>query len=123
MPAVAVAVSAPIVQTILPQSSSIFYVNPNSSAANAAKTLAGTDQAAIQMLASQPTATWFGNWNTDVYGDVKNVVSAAASAGVTPVLVAYNIPERDCGGFSAGGSDNPAGYQSWISSFSFRNRR
>src|SRR6185437_163666 len=58
-----------------------------------------------------------GNWNSNIYNDVHNTVTSAAAAGATPVLVAYNIPERDCGGFSSGGSDNPSGYQSWIGSF------
>jgi endoglucanase len=31
------------------------------------------------------------------------------------VLVAYNLPGRDCGGFSAGGSGSPSGYRAWIS--------
>jgi endoglucanase len=69
------------------------------------------------MLAAQPTATWFGNWNSDINGDVKKVISAAAALGQTPVMVAYDIPERDCGGFSSGGTNNAAGYQSWIGSF------
>ncbi len=67
-------------------------------------------------LAAQSTASWFGNWNTNVQNDVHTLVTAAQAKGQTPVLVAYNIPQRDCGGFSAGGSNNPDGYTAWINS-------
>jgi len=104
-------------QTSSSQSWSSLYVNPNSSAATNESSVQGGSLTDLQLLASQPTATWFGNWDTNIYNDVHNVVSAAAAQNATPVLVAYNIPERDCGGFSSGGSNNPAGYQSWIGSF------
>lgn len=71
----------------------------------------------MQLLAAQPTAAWFGNWNGDVQNDVHSLVSAAQSSGKTPVLVAYNIPARDCGGYSSGGTNSPDGYRSWIASF------
>jgi endoglucanase len=34
-----------------------------------------------------------------------------------PVLVAYNIPARDCGSHSAGGAEQTAGYRAWIRAF------
>ena len=71
----------------------------------------------MALLAAQPTAAWFGNWNSDIKNDVHSLVSAAQSSGTMPVLVAYDIPQRDCGGFSSGGTDNPGAYQSWIQSF------
>ncbi len=118
-PATAPVVAAPLVQVqaFSPANTSKLYVDPNSDAAKQLASLSGADAAAMQVLASQPTASWFGNWNSNIYNDVHSLVSAAAAQGATPVLVAYNIPERDCGGFSAGGSNNPAGYQSWIGSF------
>jgi endoglucanase len=33
------------------------------------------------------------------------------------MLVAYNIPNRDCGSYSAGGSDSNEDYRTWISNF------
>jgi endoglucanase len=33
------------------------------------------------------------------------------------VLVAYNIPDRDCGGYSAGGATSAQAYAQWIQSF------
>jgi endoglucanase len=45
-------------------------------------------------------------------------VRTAASAGAVPVLVAYNIPNRDCsGGYSAGGASDGAAYRDWIRRF------
>jgi len=94
------------------------YVNPSSKAAAQASAWRSTRPAdALQMdkIAAQPSAKWFGDWNTDVRADVDRAVGTAAIAGTVPVLVAYNIPQRDCGGFSAGGSNNPDGYRAWIS--------
>jgi endoglucanase len=94
------------------------YVDPNSNAAKQAAWWNGndpSDAAAMRVLAAAPTASWFGNWNGDVENDVRGLVSAASSKGQTALLVAYDIPERDCGGFSSGGSNNPSGYSSWIS--------
>jgi endoglucanase len=34
-----------------------------------------------------------------------------------PVLVAYDIPGRDCAQYSAGGALNEAAYEAWISAF------
>jgi endoglucanase len=87
--------------------SSSFYLDPTSDVA----------QSGIPTLASQPVATWFGNWNTDIKNDANALVTKAQSQGAMPVMVAYNIPERDCGSFSAGGANNPAGYESWIQQF------
>jgi endoglucanase len=108
---------APVVVAPMVASFNKLYVDPNSSAAKQVASLSGADASAMQTLASQPTANWFGNWNSDIYNDVHNTVVAAAAQGATPVLVAYDIPERDCGGFSSGGSNNPDGYRSWIQSF------
>lgn len=96
------------------------YVNPASKSATQAATWRTTRPAdALQMdkIAAQSVAKWFGNWNTDVRADVDRAVAAAAAVYSVPVLVAYNIPQRDCGGFSAGGSNTPDGYRAWISAF------
>jgi endoglucanase len=94
-----------------------FYVNPNTSAASQAlawKTSNPSGAAAMTLLAAQPTASWFGQWNANVQSDAHALVTAAQSKNQIPVLIAYNLPQRDCGGFSAGGSNNPAGYTAWI---------
>ncbi|HEX4104015.1 MAG TPA: glycoside hydrolase family 6 protein [Candidatus Paceibacterota bacterium] len=117
-------VATPVANSVLSATvallNSPFYVDPDSQAAVSASSLTSsdpTDAALINIIATEPTGVWFGGWNTDVYQDVNALVSAAQNTGKTPVLVAYNIPNRDCGGYSAGGAQTPAAYQSWIRSF------
>ncbi len=95
------------------------YVNPLSPALAQAKqweSTRPTDAALMKKIGEQPSARWFGGWNTNLYQDVKTYVDQAAAVNATPVLVAYNIPQRDCGGHSAGGSNNPETYKTWITS-------
>lgn len=75
------------------------------------------DAALMDRMAAQPQAQWFGNWNTDVRADVDRVVASATASGALPVLVAYNIPLRDCGSYSAGGAASAAAYRSWIDAY------
>lgn len=99
-------------------STTALYVNPDSEAAQtAANTTDPTMKRVMTKLAAVPTASWFGDWNTNVQADVNNVVSAAAAAHQLPTLVAYDIPLRDCSGYSGGGASSPSAYQSWIKSF------
>ena len=64
-----------------------------------------------------PQAVWFNGWHSDMPAAVRSVVAAARSEGRLPVLVAYNIPQRDCGSYSAGGASSETAYRSWIRSF------
>jgi endoglucanase len=127
-PATQVAVPTPVVASpalvvaAAPRSVSVtaspLYVNPNSSAATQAaawRQSRPADAASMDMLAAQPTATWLGNWNSNVSGDVQSIMSKAAQSNTTPVFVAYNIPGRDCGGYSAGGT-SASQYGAWIQS-------
>ncbi len=76
-----------------------------------------TDEAeALGPLAEQPTATWFAT-NDNPYPAVEAVSLAAADAGELPVLVAYNVPGRDCGSYSGGGAADADAYLAWIGSF------
>ncbi len=68
-------------------------------------------------IAGQPQAFWFGGWSGDVRTAVGSVVSAAAAAGRVPALVAYNVPQRDCGSYSAGGLGSADAYRTWIRAF------
>jgi endoglucanase len=74
------------------------------------------DAEALAPLADQPTATWFATPDNP-YPAVEEVSQAAAAAGELPVLVAYNVPGRDCGSYSAGGAADVDTYLSWIGSF------
>lgn len=68
-------------------------------------------------IASQPTGQWFGGWNVNVQADVSRIVTSAARRGTVPTLVAYNIPSRDCGSYSAGGAGSSLAYREWIKAF------
>ena len=68
-------------------------------------------------IANQAVATWFGGWNGDVRSDVQSLVSRAANKGKIATLVAYNIPHRDCGLYSAGGTEDSDAYRAWIDEF------
>lgn len=101
-------------------SASTFYVDPNSEAATQEAQWQNSDPsdaAKMATLAAQSTAAWFGGWSGDIQSAVSNYVSAAAAANQIPVLVAYNIPDRDCGGDSSGGASSASAYTDWIGSF------
>ncbi len=96
-----------------------YYIDPDSNAAAWVRQHPADSraEAITKFIAEVPAARWFGDWNTDVGADVKKFVSAAISASRVPMLVAYNIPERDCGGASAGGANSESAYRNWIDKF------
>ncbi|WP_249998325.1 glycoside hydrolase family 6 protein [Actinoplanes sp. M2I2] len=66
-------------------------------------------------IASQPATRWLSNFNLGtVQSEVSAYVGAAAAAGRVPALTLYGIPNRDCGGASAGGAPDLAQYQTWV---------
>lgn len=74
-----------------------------------------TNAALMAKIADQPKAIWMGSWNNNIQSDVQTAVNKAGNS--LPVFVAYNIPGRDCGSYSAGGSGSLQAYESWIASF------
>lgn len=95
------------------------YVDPQSSAAAWARSNPGDQRAAeiAHYIASQPSARWFGGWSGDIASAVGQHVGNATQAHRTPVMVAYNIPGRDCGQHSAGGERTMQAYQDWVHAF------
>jgi endoglucanase len=94
-----------------------WWVDPNSHARKTAEAWRPTrpaDAAQIDKIAVTSTADWFGNWNSDVMAAVDARVTTIAASGHVPVLVAYNIPNRDCGSYSGGGAASAAAYREWI---------
>ncbi len=72
----------------------------------------------IMQMAKTPHAVWFtAGTPKSVMQDVRQIVKQAAGKGTVPVLVAYNIPFRDCAQYSAGGATTPAEYEAWIDGF------
>ena len=72
----------------------------------------------IRGMIETPQSVWFEAGTPHrVQQDVKNTVQRAAGKGTVPVLVAYNIPFRDCAQFSAGGATTVEEYTAWIDGF------
>lgn len=97
-----------------------FYVDPSSSPAlwAAANPGDGRAPAIRDSIAAKPMARWFGNWSGTIGTATGAYVGAADAADKLPVLVAYNIPNRDiCGGQSGGGAGSVAAYNEWIAAF------
>jgi endoglucanase len=113
--------TAPPPASTNPLAGASLYVDPWSHARRQAdlwRTSRPADAAQMDKIAANSQASWFGNWNSDVAAAVRTVVDASVSRGAVPVLVAYNIPQRDCGGLSGGNSSMVASsYRSWISNF------
>ncbi|KQV14265.1 MULTISPECIES: glycoside hydrolase family 6 protein [unclassified Kitasatospora] len=96
-----------------------FYVDPESDAAEqAVRYLRGHDfagAAAMAKLASWPEADWFTDGTpAEVETRARTLARRAARTGTVPVLVAYNVPLRDCSQYSSGGAQSDAEYQAWI---------
>lgn len=98
----------------------LLFVDPYSNAkktADAWRLTRPADAAQMDKVAGGATARWFGNWNTNVQADVDAATSAATGAGAVPVFVAYNIPQRDCGGLSGSSTTTADAYKQWIAAF------
>jgi endoglucanase len=96
------------------------YVAPDSPARRQAETWARSrpaDAALVARIASQPVARWFGGWGGNIQREVNQAVKTITGAGALPVFVAYNVPHRDCGSYSAGGSKSVDAYRRWIRGF------
>ncbi|MFK4087563.1 glycoside hydrolase family 6 protein [Kribbella sp. NPDC020789] len=94
-----------------------FYVDPGSSAAKWVAANPGDSRTPMirDRIAATPQGKWFTTTNTGtVRGEVDAYVGAAAAAGKVPILVVYNIPNRDCGGASSGGAPSHDAYRAWI---------
>jgi endoglucanase len=94
------------------------FVNPQSTTLIAASTLTGQARADAQLLGSFASANWFtSGTSAEVTAAVSAVTRAADADGSVPVLVAYNLPFRDCAQYSAGGAADTAEYNAWIDAF------
>ncbi|WP_158849604.1 glycoside hydrolase family 6 protein [Saccharothrix deserti] len=96
---------------------SVFYVDPASSSAKWVAANPGDSRTPVirDRIASVPQARWYTTTNTStVRSEVSSFVGAAASAGKIPILVVYNIPNRDCGGASGGGAPSHSAYRAWV---------
>lgn len=96
-----------------------FYTDPDSNAAVWARNNLWDYRAAAirEHVAARPAGKWFGGWSGNISTAVDQYVDAAATRKQMPILVAYNIPGRDCGQYSAGGAESMDAYRTWIGAF------
>lgn len=97
-----------------------FYIDPDSQVMQWVRANPGDPRQPVinSRIASQPQGIWLSRYSpTTVTSDVSRVTAAAAAAGSVPVLVAYMIPNRDCGGASAGGAPDIPSYDTWVQRF------
>jgi len=96
---------------------SAYYTDPGTNAAKWVAANPGDARTAVirDRVAAVPQARWFTTTNTTtVRGEVDAYVGAAAAAGKIPIMVVYDIPNRDCGGASGGGAPSHDAYRAWI---------
>jgi endoglucanase len=72
------------------------------------------DATLIRRIADRPVARWLTPQTDVVEQQVRDIVERAWTAGQMPLMVAYNVPHRDCGGYSTGGSASDDAYRQWI---------
>ena len=73
------------------------------------------DAALIAEMEAFPRAVWFTSGTpAQVQLQVQQTMAEAAVERAVPVLVAYDIPGRDCAQYSAGGALDEADYEAWI---------
>ncbi|GAA0417811.1 glucanase [Acrocarpospora corrugata] len=96
---------------------SVFYVDPQTSAARWVAANPNDSKTAVirDRVAAVPQGRWFTTTNTaTIRSEISAYVGAAATAGKIPIMVVYNIPNRDCSGASTGGAPNHTAYRAWI---------
>ncbi|MDO9414524.1 glycoside hydrolase family 6 protein [Pararhizobium sp.] len=94
------------------------YVDPQSTTAQAAAKLEGQARLDALLLSRIASASWFAYGTPAlVETKVRDIVDRAVAEAQVPVLVAYNIPFRDCALYSAGGAADGAAYLAWIRGF------
>ena len=93
------------------------YADPANSLFAAAAQLAGHDPveaAELTAIAKTPAGFWAAGQPGEMQM-ITQVTRAAARDHSVPVIVAYNLPDRDaCGKFSAGRAMKAPGYEHWI---------
>ncbi|MYW32966.1 glycoside hydrolase family 6 protein, partial [Streptomyces sp. SID2119] len=102
-----------------PSAASPYWVDPDSDAARQVRAWdrqgREDDAKALRRIADRPVALWPA-WDTPG-PEIVAAAKAAAETKKSVLLVAYNIPHRDCGLYSAGGAKDADAYRSWLGEF------
>jgi endoglucanase len=118
--AATVAATTPVASPSVSPSPRLFVPDPNPGAIAQLEALrrAGktADAGLLQAMLDTPSSVWFeGGSPSDVEREVRALL--ARTAETIPVLVAYNLPGRDCAQYSAGGAQTGDAYRAWIRGF------
>lgn len=73
--------------------------------------------ALLQKIAQYGGADWVGDWTAYVGDWVRRQTDLIYKNGALPLYIAYNMPNRDCGQYSAGGAKSGDEYKQWITDF------
>ncbi|MEV6202049.1 glycoside hydrolase family 6 protein [Streptomyces sp. NPDC051771] len=102
-----------------PTGGSPFWVDPESDAARQVRRYEAQGRAddarVLKRISEQPVADWPAG--DDPAPEIRRAVSGATAEDRTAVFVAYNIPHRDCGMYSAGGARDGQAYRDWVDAF------
>jgi endoglucanase len=93
------------------------WVNPSSKVnqfLSSCPDLKGESRDIIRLIAQTSTATWLGEWNENIYSDVKCILQQAESTGSIPVLAIYRLFLRDETKGRAPTLAQVLGYKRWI---------
>ena len=73
--------------------------------------------ALLEKIAKNGGADWIGEWTPYVDNWISKRVTLLEKNGALPLFIAYHIPKRDCGQYSAGGAAKGDEYRAWITKF------
>ena len=98
-----------------------WWLDPYSNATLAMKRLKAAnnmeESSLIAKIAEYGGADWIGDWTPNVENWVHKRVKLINKNHAFPLFIAYNIPKRDCGQYSAGGAAKGDAYRLWIAAF------
>ena len=76
--------------------------------------LSEKDTALVKYILSQSSAIWLNGDEHDTNVFLADIVLRSRAEQSIPTFVLYNIPNRDCGAYSSGGSGTVGSYKRWI---------
>ncbi len=73
-----------------------------------------SDVEALNFIMKQASSVWLNGdpYETDAF--IQDIITKAKVKKQVPTFVLYNIPNRDCGSYSSGGTDTIENYKIWI---------
>src|SRR6185503_3221881 len=98
-----------------------WWLDPYSNATLAMKRLKAAnnmeESSLIAKIAEYGGADWIGDWTPNVENWIHKRVKLINKNHAFPLFIAYNIPKRDCGQYSAGDAAKGDTYRLWIAAF------